>query len=1145
APTKTRITLSSSKGYEPSGGERWKLHLNQPDKIYYGNFLILPPRKENTTMTGCVTQFSFSGLACHRTSAVTCGSTPEGSYFETVTVPWSELAMTRTSTCIYHFFVLSWYIFLNFYISQQGEDRRKSEVFLNGGQWKYLTFLNLALFYGVACLEDVLKRAKGKKDIKFITAFRDLLFTTLAFPISAFVFLSFWILFLYDRELVYPKALDGIFPVWLNHAMTKPTLERETMTANNDQKMVLGNNLSCNVTIKHKDCLIYFPVHVNMGVLHTNLQNNLDLLAPLPSISSLYWEDPTTTTKTPQETSCLHIESFIDMETRQLRGAEETKKVTEHLSYIFSVGIYLFGEKLNHWKWGKITNLLFYVDIPIIPFNFTHKLPVSPAEDIRMPTPGHKSIRKRNPIYKIYQALKGAKTKQELSIWKPLFSKAKMYVHLQGYTKEGGYRKSVKMCTDLWFTASEDVNLNQLQHTLPRLKSIQKNALCEITALSIYRTIAKIATEDEGPQAQRRELAAVPTEPPPPVDKELNELVTLSGGNAPVLRCLQDHQVLGIIPEVGGRPDIGDRQAGHSIVIPDKWPEPEASVWTIKCGTSFLLETSRHLGWTLTHGNTRMNLTLNKHLIRFAKHGTRNTYEDVVHANTVRQVKRSQISESGTPEIHGVEMMDKETEDKIFNPIIITNINTPAAPWTNREEKRAQRKIQYHISERKSKMSYASPSQELLKLYHSFFNPKKNKWHCRRHHLTNDQAASGIAKVTSMEKVMMNHIRMGSSEPRGPGTRGGRGHAGRSGVMGSQQVQPPTGLSSSPREDEQTRDSEEAEAEAAAAAAAALAAAAPAASLPTLLPPTLEEPPPPPAAAPGRSCARARVPTSPALPGAAAHAHSPSSRDPSPFDSRPAPKPSSSCFARARAREADGAEPRPAGTLIRWQMVSDMQLRFSNQGTRGSQPLTFHYPFRKKLRFFEKPKKTVDEDMGIGEPAELAIISKEHVIRSGSRNLSCEGGSTIFHLCRELTLRLSASMKLVREGKDPTRGSHSRSPGRENTQGFTSQERQIIEEMFRLLEDILLVIELWEMTVLIIVGNAYFGKLDNECKYNLVEPEAFTDCVCENVRKIQEMQAERSQTPLGMSMALGFLPSTIDTSQKVALAETDHRTEED
>ncbi|KAF3815328.1 hypothetical protein GH733_016710 [Mirounga leonina] len=139
---------------------------------------------------------------------------------ESFTTPWSELAMTRTCTCIYHFLVMSWYIFLNYYISQKGgRDQQKSKIFLNGGQWKYLTLLNLAIFYGVACMEDVLKRIKGEKDIKFMTAFRDLLFTTLAFPISTFVFLSFWILFLYDRELVYPKALDGIFPVWLNHAM--------------------------------------------------------------------------------------------------------------------------------------------------------------------------------------------------------------------------------------------------------------------------------------------------------------------------------------------------------------------------------------------------------------------------------------------------------------------------------------------------------------------------------------------------------------------------------------------------------------------------------------------------------------------------------------------------------------------------------------------------------------------------------------------------------------------------------------------------------------------------------------------------------------------------------------------------------------
>nr|XP_054413170.1 androgen-dependent TFPI-regulating protein isoform X1 [Pongo abelii] len=130
--------------------------------------------------------------------------------------------MTKTSTCIYRFLVLSWYTFLNYYISQEGKDEVKSEILANGARWKYMTLLNLLLqtiFYGVTCLDDVLKRTKGRKDIKFLTAFRDLLFTTLAFPVSTFVFLAFWILFLYNRDLIYPKVLDTIIPVWLNHAM--------------------------------------------------------------------------------------------------------------------------------------------------------------------------------------------------------------------------------------------------------------------------------------------------------------------------------------------------------------------------------------------------------------------------------------------------------------------------------------------------------------------------------------------------------------------------------------------------------------------------------------------------------------------------------------------------------------------------------------------------------------------------------------------------------------------------------------------------------------------------------------------------------------------------------------------------------------
>ena len=48
---------------------------------------------------------------------------------------------------------------------------------------------------------------------------RDRLFTSLAFPLSMFVGLTFWGLYAIDRELVFPRALDPYFPQWLNHVM--------------------------------------------------------------------------------------------------------------------------------------------------------------------------------------------------------------------------------------------------------------------------------------------------------------------------------------------------------------------------------------------------------------------------------------------------------------------------------------------------------------------------------------------------------------------------------------------------------------------------------------------------------------------------------------------------------------------------------------------------------------------------------------------------------------------------------------------------------------------------------------------------------------------------------------------------------------
>ncbi|XP_020955848.1 androgen-dependent TFPI-regulating protein isoform X1 [Sus scrofa] len=229
--------------------------------------------------------------------------------------------MTRTSTCIYHFSVLSWYIFLNFYISQKGEDQQKSKIFPNDGQWKYLTFLNLflqAIFYGVACLEDVLKRTEGKKDIKFVTAFRDLLFTTLAFPISAvsykdvqFVFLSFWIIFLYDRELVYPKAIDDIFPGWLNHAMHTAILPFSLV------EIILRPHC---YPLKTKGLTLFAAVS----------------LAYISRVLWIYSETGTWVYPVFAKLSPVGLAAFF------------------LLSYILGVSIYLLGEKLNHWKWGDM-----------------------------------------------------------------------------------------------------------------------------------------------------------------------------------------------------------------------------------------------------------------------------------------------------------------------------------------------------------------------------------------------------------------------------------------------------------------------------------------------------------------------------------------------------------------------------------------------------------------------------------------------------------------------------------------------------------------------------------------------------------------------------------------------------------------------
>ncbi|XP_053146216.1 androgen-induced gene 1 protein isoform X3 [Hemicordylus capensis] len=103
-----------------------------------------------------------------------------------------------------------------------------------GGSWKFLTFINLviqAVFFGICVLTDLSSLlTKGndsqeqERQLKKLISLRDWMMAVLAFPIGVFVVTMFWSIYIYDRELVYPKLLDNFIPPWLNHGMVFPGL---------------------------------------------------------------------------------------------------------------------------------------------------------------------------------------------------------------------------------------------------------------------------------------------------------------------------------------------------------------------------------------------------------------------------------------------------------------------------------------------------------------------------------------------------------------------------------------------------------------------------------------------------------------------------------------------------------------------------------------------------------------------------------------------------------------------------------------------------------------------------------------------------------------------------------------------------------
>ncbi|XP_052869548.1 androgen-induced gene 1 protein-like isoform X1 [Anopheles cruzii] len=92
-----------------------------------------------------------------------------------------------------------------------------------GGKLKFLTVWDAilqAIYFTICLLNDFIGTNEvAPKRMPLIRKVKDYTLAAFAFPVALNVGVTFWTLMAIDRELVFPKALDAVFPGWLNHVM--------------------------------------------------------------------------------------------------------------------------------------------------------------------------------------------------------------------------------------------------------------------------------------------------------------------------------------------------------------------------------------------------------------------------------------------------------------------------------------------------------------------------------------------------------------------------------------------------------------------------------------------------------------------------------------------------------------------------------------------------------------------------------------------------------------------------------------------------------------------------------------------------------------------------------------------------------------
>ena len=91
-----------------------------------------------------------------------------------------------------------------------------------GGQWKYLSYINLyvkLLYFCLCCNVTFFQLLHLRSYAAAINGFKDFIYASVYLRYCCAVYVSFWAVYFIDRELVHPTYLDDILPQWANHLL--------------------------------------------------------------------------------------------------------------------------------------------------------------------------------------------------------------------------------------------------------------------------------------------------------------------------------------------------------------------------------------------------------------------------------------------------------------------------------------------------------------------------------------------------------------------------------------------------------------------------------------------------------------------------------------------------------------------------------------------------------------------------------------------------------------------------------------------------------------------------------------------------------------------------------------------------------------